>query len=236
MLTLQRLSGFGIQPQSLANADPNLAALTLAVTGKGAHGDTPTADLTGKALSWVGDAKLSNAVTLNYATSLQCDGAGDVLGVAAGAGLAFGDGDFTIRLKFRHSATSFGFPLSMYNGTAMNTWYMDLNNGGAAGRLRWAASGVAFDFGDVAPPGTWHDIEISRGGGVLRCFIGGVLRASAADSTNYTVTGPLWIGGDGHSAAQHTAMNVQDLLIYKGVSLHTADFAPPTVGYADAYA
>ena len=54
--------------------------------------------------------------------------------------------------------------------------------------------------------GSWHHFALVKNNGTTTCYVDGVSKASAADSTNYASTNPLKIGGTTHyRSEEHTS-------------------------------
>ena len=82
------------------NTDPNIASVSLLLSGNGINGSTSIIDSSPspKTVTAFGNAQISTAQSKFGGASIAFDGVSDYLTVASSAGLTFGTGDFTIEL------------------------------------------------------------------------------------------------------------------------------------------
>jgi hypothetical protein len=82
----------------------NLVNSAFACNFTGANNATSAAEFSGKALTFVGNAKLTTTTPLIGASSLLLDGTGDYVTTASNlSDFAFGRGDFTVEVSFKTS-------------------------------------------------------------------------------------------------------------------------------------
>jgi hypothetical protein len=75
----------------------------------------------------------------------------------------------------------------------------------------------------------WDHVAAVKNSGVLKMFINGIERYSAADSSTYDITANGWrIGDDGGHANGWMNGYISDLRIVKGTAVYTSAFTPPT--------
>lgn len=90
---------------------------------------------------------------------------------------------------------------------------------------------------------TWYHIEVNRVSGTIYVFVDGNLIASAAGSENIPqVTTQPFIGSnpDGTTFENYAHVSVfegwmDELIIFKGVGLHTSNFTPPVAAYDNTH-
>lgn len=217
--------------------DPRWYYKVLGLHCDGTNGSTTFTDVKGKTVTVVGNAQISTAqypALTGKTSSAYFGGSGDYLYVPDSANWDFGTGDFTVRLRVRFSSVS-GNPVLITN-------YLNSTTGWTI-KYVTASSTLGFYFaGDTGYAAswspslnTWYDIEVSRSGTSLRLFIDGTqLGTTQTNSTNITgSTTPLYICSIVSSG--HVNGYISEVEVYNGAALHTANFTPSTVPFADEY-
>ena len=191
--------------------------------------------------------------------SLYFDGTGDAIRVPATPELALGAGDFTVEfwcnftLVGNFNNNSFRGIIcqgadSMHNSTASyqtafwaNRWKIVIDNttvntGNAVGGIAFYQYKTTGCKTVVAVnDGQWHHIAFTRSSGVLRCFLDGVLKSTANNTSDFNDTTTRYtIGrrGADYSSGMLGYYNgfLDDFRIVKGSALYTQNFTPPTQG------
>lgn len=212
-----------------SNIDPNWANVGLALPFDGANNDLRIPDISGsspKTITSYGDARLSATQSKYGISSLVLDGSGDYVEVASHADFSFGTGDFAIMFWL--------YPVSLANGPML----IDMrpgSNGNYIGGLGIASDrsiaygansvGFAYSPAGAVTAGAWQHIALCRSGTTGRIFVNGTQVASGTDTTNYAQT-RLWLGRNVFTSSQDLNGYIDDLIIYKGVAVHTSDFTP----------
>lgn len=193
----------------------------------GADNSTSFTDETGRVWQVSGSAIVDADVGV-FSQSGYFDGSGYVYTEENLSDFAFGTEDFTISFRLRTSATYkavINFLDPADNGP---NWQLYIESGG---QITFYSDGGPYISGtsDVADD-VFHDIEVSRSGGVLRIFVDGVLENSTADTTNYSVSNSvnLAIGSQPSNSSYNFVGWIDEVCIRKGEALHTAAYTPAT--------
>jgi hypothetical protein len=209
-------------------------------------------------LETVGDARISTVQSkwtggsMYFATG-QTYGSGDNLVVPFSPIYSLDTGDFTVEGWFYFTNLNTdqrgivalgdganGFP-DVYN--AWSLVYLGTEAGGN-NQIRWYRyDGTNYMYntsGLTLVANTWTHIAVSRGGGVLKIFVGGVSYYSQANSQSFAAvnTNPLRVGLQyygqassyvpGYGGPRYWPGYISDLRITKGHARYTANFTPPT--------
>ncbi len=208
---------------------PDYATLRLnceGVVGSGTLTDTSTSALVPASL---GSAVLSNTVVRYGNTSL--DSGRSALAFARYAtttAFGFGTGDFTLELSvyFREFSGDGGLmDFRATNGSDTMTWFVD----GTSKKLAVWRGNLLGGTGPALDAGQWYDLMLSRSSGTLRAFINGELAWTATDSTNFTTTRPLGLGGGVYSGGVGTSLAkayFDEVRISKGLARQTSNYTP----------
>jgi hypothetical protein len=155
-----------------------------------------------------------------------------------GTKVSFGTLDWTIMFRMKSSASSGawnGVVSSLRStGTVSGDW--TLTNRGAAGSNRLEFNfynGTAFNdqagntiaFNGIND-GAWHHVAMVRSGTNLYLFVDGVLKASGTCAANFTFSPLELIGYNSHDLTHYTGL-LDELVVYVGVGLYTANFTVP---------
>lgn len=222
--------------------DAHYQSVSLLLHCNGANNSTEFTDTSPlpKAITAVGNAKVSTAQSKFGGASLYCDGNGDALTIPNHADLLFGSGDFTIECWVYTTMASQqgGYPRVLAKG--------DYLTSGGWNLVYFKSSGlVYFDIyagGDIAlglPCGTvadstWAHIAITRSGSAVYSFLNGVKQTEGTNTTNLNASDLVVIGGTSSLATGESfAGHLDEIRYTKGVARYTADFTPPSSPYAD---
>lgn len=213
-------------------SDPHSAHSVLALHMNGSNGSTVFTDVSciPKIITPYGNAQISTAQSKFLGSSAYFDGAGDYLVAPDSVNWAFGTGDFTIRF--------FAFvPDAISNGVIVDMNSFDGANDGPIVRVS-GNNVLGFAFSGPHPNiqqytinyNQWYFVEFSRKGTTTYCFVDGSLLGTNTVSTNL-YSQKITIGSYCLRNNYYYKGYLQDLLIYKGVALNTANFTPPSASF-----
>lgn len=242
------------------SSDPYFANVVLLLHMDGSNGSTATFDSSSshKAMTAIGNAKLSTVQKKFGPSAALFDGNASYFSTPVSQDWNLGTGDFTI--EFWYYANSFpdgGPMLGTWNSSqGQNSWLIGNPSSGQPGsppvsamRFVASANGV-YDASTVdiygTGPGslmavnTWYHIAIVRGGGSFKFFIDGKLltttsigsQSSNAATNIYYNNFPLKVGGIGTTSDANGYMD--DFRITKGIARYSNDFLPPTAAFPDS--
>lgn len=158
----------------------------------------------------------------NTAYSARFPTIADYLGVALGAGQAFGTGDFTVECWIYTSATSINI---LMPSTGTSSWgFLTFSNA-----LYWQWNAANLFSGGSVPLNTWVHLAVCRVSSSTSGYINGVRVFGGTannDTNNYSATPTTrFIGPATGGSAPCSISNVR---IVKGTAVYTANFTPPT--------
>jgi YD repeat-containing protein len=236
-----------------AGGDPHFNSVGLLLHGDGADNSTVMTDSSSspKAITVVGNAKISTAQSKFGGSSMAFDGNDDYLSVPAtpGNNFSFGTGDFTIEGWFYLSSAGGG-----YRNLIVIPWgstYMSIRfgDGGFSGALQFASDSTTFptvyssEHTQASLAGAWHHVAFTRSGGSSRAFLDGNLLTlrnnifsgapvtSWADTSNISSVTQAYVSQPGGVA---WLGYVDDVRITKGVARYTSNFVPPSGPFPDS--
>lgn len=171
---------------------------------------------------------------------LRLDGA-SYLECAASADWQFGTGDFTVEAWVkRQGSGTWQAIVGQWNNTTDTSWSMHVGTGNDLVFFTRTASTDYYlgTYPVVLPADEWVHCAVSRQGGTLRMFVGGVLAASRADvaGLSFGVTGTVLRVGRAVVTTDWFTGYVDDLRITKGVARYTENFTPPEQTFPDGQA
>lgn len=229
MLTVNELIGFGaggLPP------DPNAAFLSALLLGRGADSTTQSlTDAGGVALTFIG-ATISTAQSRTYGSSVKITSA-QFVRYASNTALALGTSNFSAMAWFYATAAT-SFTLFQQSGFRFE---MGVTSGKLS--LKCIDSGASSYSVNITSSGSyslnsWNLAEYSRSGNNFTIRLNGVADGTATNAGTLGTSASNMDQGDPGSAMTGTVY-VSDVLLYKGVCVNAADFAPPALGYADTY-
>jgi hypothetical protein len=202
------------QSNRFIDNSPNNFALT--VTG------TPTI----QAYSPFGS--IPEATPISY--SNYFDGTGDYLQLSDNVAFDLGTNNFTIEFWFMRTAT----PTVTYhglvggNGSGFYAWSLYYTNGNEIMIINSAGT-IQTTTGASIANNTWYHVAVVKNTGILKIFVNGVERYSAADVAAYNITANGWrIGDDGGHANGWMNGYISNLRVVKGTAVYTSAFTPST--------
>lgn len=237
--------------------DPHFDKVSLLLHFDGADGGTTFTDSSTapKAVTAIGDAKISTAQTLFGGSTGYFDGAGDALSVANSAALDFGTGDFAIECWVYIAGNSAPDKDGYRSCTIVSPWSADVSGYifGITGSTTTTGTGLQLDsWGDASgngslfraaapmPQNSWHHVAASVASGVRRLFLNGVQLSGApitvgAGYAPFDTFGRALRVGRSLSSTYPLPLNgyLKELRITKGVARYTANFTPPTTAFPD---
>jgi len=184
---------------------------------KSGNGRNATQATSGNRPTWVAPANARNnlgAVGFN---------ASQWINLADNTSLAFGTSDFTVECWIK--PTSFS-GTSFLLGAATNSFCIYFASTGALNIGQYGVAGLVAS--SVISTSTWTHIAVSRSGTSLRVFLNGTLTNTLTNSSNFQGSQVTRIGQDPAPSNGNTNYNgqIQNLIIYKGQALYTANFTP----------
>lgn len=195
----------------------------------GSNGATTFADssMYGQAVSRIGTIAALSTADKKFGTAslrLQSNGC---LQVADTPELRMGSGDFTIDWWAKLSVASEHTMVEKgYSGAGAFIFAVRSNN-----LIDFWTSGGGWSQGLAGPAaGTWQHYAIIRSGSTLKLYIDGVEKHSRTDTTNFSATGPMYIGA---FSAGSWPMNgfIDEFRVSKGIARWTSAFTPPSAPY-----
>ena len=170
------------------------------------------------------------------ARSVEFDGSGDYLSLAASSDFEFGTGDFTIECWVKPSTKSNPdgvFNLSSTTGGLTTAYNLSMAHQGSSGDDRWrisygAGTQLAQGVAEPVTVGQWYHLAYVRASGVSKLYVNGTEKISVSDTTDYSYQN-LAIGGY-YSTSYLWKGDISNFRIVKGTAVYTSSFKPPTQG------
>jgi hypothetical protein len=191
-------------------------------------------DQTAKAvLETVGDAKVSTAQYKYGTGSMYFDGTGDYLKVPDNLNLRMESGSFTI--EFWWYPVSIASYQTLFDKGYTGAGALLFQTGNGDGRTIIYAGGSSILTSNTAvSTNTWTHIALVRNGSTLTLYQNGNSVGSNTNSTNFSNTSIMGIGGN-HSGATFYGMNgyLDDLRVTKGYARYTSNFTAPAYALKD---
>ncbi len=229
--------------------------LVLGLHCDGTNGSTTFTDVKGKTVTANGNAQISTAqyapLTGN-SSSCVLDGTGDYLSTPDHSDFEFGSGNFTMRCKLRIAGWS-----PSYGGSYYFVLFSKDSSSGRSYSVQVVGTSSSFTtlrfvgFSDNSNSttvdgsysfalDTWYDIEVVRSGNLIYLFVDGTLLNAGGTAFSRTLqdtANSFKIGAHGYDATFLGYLNgfVDDVEVYKGVALHTANFTPSSDTFGDGY-
>ena len=166
----------------------------------------------------------------NESWSVEFDGTGDYLSVAASTDFAFGTGDFTVEFwGYFNSITNFD-TVYIHDGASGSLQLFFVN-----GKLRANNSLVStiLDTATSISTGQWIHFAAVRNSGTFKWYLDGVEDATTSNSTNLGGgTTNLSIGEDPTNNRDIDGY-ISNLRVVKGTAVYTSNFTPSTTPLTD---
>ena len=213
-----------------AVGNPNWDAIVLAMHFNGTNGSTTFTDEKGHSTSVVGGAQLATGISGMVGSACGAfNGTNAVVVVTDAADLRPRSGDFTVRFRQKYSSLSgvqtlFAKGYGVAGGLVIQTGNGDGKINvyqGAPPTLVVSESGAALSAGTV------YDVEISRSGSTMTIYRNNTSVGSATDTTDYSSTADIWIGGGSATGLNNFFFNgyVDELVMYCGLAIHESSFS-----------
>lgn len=208
----------------------------------GNDGATSIADVSGKAWTAVGNAKIDTTASRFGGASLLLDGAGDYVSTPDHADFALGSGDWSVDFWFNCTAAG-GTTESLAGqcdagGTATATSFRISRDTSNVIRAFCCVGGSFFtvvgstQFTSTINAG-WHHVAFVRYGSVLRLFVDGVQEGGDTSITGSVNNSSeiLTVGADTAGGADPWTGWIDEFRLSVGVARWTAAFTPPAYEY-----
>lgn len=218
--------------------DPFFSSVVLLLHGDGTNGSTSIIDSSpsSKAVTAVGDARISTAQSMFSGSSIVFDGSGDylvVVGSETNPDFDFGTLNFTIEAWIMLAVNNF-FSLAAKRPAASPSGWQ-VSSGDFSARIGgiWRQSVISVPNPAI---NTWTHIALTRSGNSFRMFYNGLQVGSTytqSGSLEQLTTHPLRIGVAGGTSELFANGFMNELRITKGVARYTANFNPPTTPFPD---
>lgn len=200
--------------------DPHRALVSSLLHFDGEHLSTEFDDEKGVVWTPSGSAAISTTQSRFGGAAARFDGTSACfLDRAAGAGVQFGDGDFTVEAFARFdnvAGNHFVFGHHSNFGLYRNNTQLLYFNG----------SNNIFNVGGVIAHSTWYHLALTRAAGTLRLFLNGALLGSAANSTDFNSTN-FRLGALPSGVGLLTGY-IDEVRITKGLARYIDTFTPPS--------
>tara|TARA_X000000368_G_scaffold388534_1_gene350097 strand:- start:57 stop:1409 length:1353 start_codon:yes stop_codon:yes gene_type:complete len=217
---------------------PSATALTSVTNTKllCCNGSTVTGStVTPTTITAVGNPQSSTSNPFNQNShSVNFDGSGDYLSVAAASALTFGTGDFAI--EFWAKADNFTNRGTFYDGRGSSNYEgVTIGHESSSGEIRVymnASSGtdIVVEDNGTFTTGSWYHIAVTRSSGTVRLFINGALKDSATRTSDLSHQHGKNIGYKRYDASSYDYFDgkISNLRVVKGAALYTSAFTVPT--------
>lgn len=224
--------GANVLQAAPSDGDVHFSAVSLLLHMDGADGGIMFTDSSSgpKAVTAVGQAKISTAQSKWGGASGYFNGGTSAVKTPYHDAFSFGAGDFTVEAWVWQGA-----PITQWREIFMINAKDGLNVMLFDGQLAVGRELTNIDL--MAPTAisqnAWHHIAVARSAGVCRGFVDGAQVFSGAYAFDFSQVGVVSVGGksDGSNALSGY---IDDLRITKGVARYTANFTPPTAPFPDA--
>lgn len=205
----------------------------LLIPGNGANGSTAITDLTGKALTVIGNTNISTSQSIIGGSSIYFDGSGGYLSLADSDDWDFGSGDFTVDFwSFIPNASSPDWPCIMEIGITNNSIEIVQHVSGLLYGLAIKISGTWYKSLVALSSNTWQHLCFVRNGNNLKIFISGTQVGSTFNVTGVSVSssGIITIGKNDSINSFDDYFNgyLSHIRISKGIARWTSNFTPPS--------
>jgi hypothetical protein len=156
--------------------------------------------------------------------SMYLDGTGDYLSAGSSPNFAFGSGAFTVECWFY--ATTSSTSQSLMSTDVTNGFFLAFD-----GPLTFGIRGVAgiLSFTPSNYINAWSHIAVSRSGGTISMFFNGTRVATTSNSTNFSLTGPLIVGGLPAASGFYWTGYIANARITNGTAIYSPSSTSITV-------
>ena len=213
-------------------ADAHYESVALLLHCEGDNGSTVFVDSSPrpKTVTARSGAQLSTAEASAGASALYFDSSASHARVAPHADFGFGTGDFTLECWVKYSSYAGARPLTLFNGlTGVVQLY--ISGGGA---LVVETGDTAGGGGGTVPLNTWVHLAVTREGGVVRSFVGGLKVYEYTDARALATPANININQYGNASGYGGVGYVDEVRITKGVARYTEGFVPSRAAFPDS--
>jgi hypothetical protein len=151
------------------------------------------------------------------------DGSGDYLTIPSTSAFNFGSNNFTV--EFWWNTTKSGQNIINPTGTG-NGWAILLSGGNLGWNDSYNVTALFTVNATSILDNAWHHVAFVRSSGTTYVYFDGVLKATNADPTVYSLGATDWFIGNGNVADFQGYMC--DMRINNGTAVYTSAFTPPT--------
>jgi len=151
------------------------------------------------------------------------DGSGDYLTIPSTSAFNFGSNNFTV--EFWWNTTTSGQNIINPTGTG-NGWAILISSGNLGWNDSYNVTALFTVNATSILDNAWHHVAFVRLSGTTYVYFDGVLKATNADPTVYSLGATDWYIGKGNVADFNGYMC--DLRINNGTAVYTSAFTPPT--------
>jgi len=151
------------------------------------------------------------------------DGSGDYLTIPSTSAFNFGSNNFTV--EFWWNTTTSGQNIINPTGTG-NGWAILISSGSLGWNDSYNVTALFTVNATSILDNAWHHVAFVRLSGTTYVYFDGVLKATNADPTVYSLGATDWYIGKGNVADFNGYMC--DLRINNGTAVYTSAFTPPT--------
>lgn len=197
----------------------------LFLTFDGANGATTTIDKsgTGKIATFFGAATISTAQSKYGGSSLSIPDATSYLTIPSSTDFDLGTGDFTI---------SSWVYITSFDQNLQGIFNIGSYAAGCLARVTPTAiefwiNGAQHTRANTFTTGAFHHVEYSRVAGQLYFFVNGTLLGTPAAASGSIAAAAVTIGRSSHNGTERLNGFLDDLVVIKGIGLHTSNFTPP---------
>lgn len=200
----------------------------LFLTFDGANGANTTTDKSGKIATFFGAATISTAQSKYGGSSLSIPGPTSYLTIPSHVDFDLGSGDFTISAwvyitSFNHDLNGF-FNIGYYSGGCLARI--------TPTEIEFWLNSAKYAKSHTFTTGAFHHVEYSRVAGNLYFFVNGTLLGSPVAASGAIAAATVTIGASSHAGNEWLNGYLDDLVIIKGIGLHTSNFTPPDEAFS----
>jgi hypothetical protein len=160
--------------------------------------------------------------------SAYFDGNGDYLSAGSSSAFAFGTGAYTVE-GWVYITSSAAADRNLFCNDTTNGFDLYFNYTNSTTRLELRGGANIIAFSGVPSVNQWVHVALVRNStssNDTKLYFNGVLQGTGTDATNWTITGPMLIGGI--VGAAYFLGYISNTRILKGTALYTANFTPAT--------
>lgn len=195
----------------------------------GANGANTTTDRsgTGKIATFFGAATISTAQSKYGGSSLSIPDGTSYLTIPSSTDFDLGTGDFTIG--------SWVY-ITSFNQNLQGFFNIGTYASGCLARItpteiEFWLNGAQYARANTFTTGAFHHVEYSRVAGQLYFFVNGTLLGTPVEASGSIGAGAVTIGRSSHNGGEWLNGFLDDLVVIKGIGLHTSNFTPPDEAY-----